>query len=180
MKRKNKLCAAFIIVFVALLIFPIISCAYSNQFPAYLGNYTGAAYIELQAQSFGRCALVFPVSYQENYLSFTGNRIVNVSSGTIYGFLVTQNGTTYDVRGQRLSNLQYSTTSGYQTVYYDIQYSEIYNTNIRFTNTDSNNEFVKLNSYQIITITILIFLVLAELFNGFMSFVNRGRYGRAL
>lgn len=176
MKRKNKLCGVFIITFVILSTCLITCSAFSNQLPVYLSSFGNPAYIEIQASNFGRCALVLPVSYSDNTLSYTSSNIVNVTSGTIYGYLVTQNGTTYDVRGQRLSALQYVTSSGYQTIYNDITYTQIYNTNIRFTNNDSDNEFVKLSAYQVIIITVLLFLACAEIFNGFMSFVKRGRY----
>ena len=176
MKRVIKLCVIFIIISVTLSTCLITSFAFSNQYPAYLGSFGEAAYIEIDSSTFGRCSLVFPISYQENYLSFTGNRFVNITSGTIYGYLVTQSGNVYDIRGQRLSNLQYATSSGYQTIYNDITYNEIYNTNVHFSNTSSDNEFVRVNSYQIIVIVLLLFLCLAETFNGFMSFIKRGRY----
>lgn len=175
MKRTIKICVNFIIVSVLLLIFPIISSAYSNQLPAYLGSFPDAAYIELNTSNFGRCAFVLPVSYQTETISYNGNKIYNSTASTLYGYLVTQNGTVYDIRAQRLSNFQYAYTSGYQTQYVDINYSEIYNTNIRFTNADSDNEFVKLNPYQIITVTLLVFLSISELGNLIFNIV-RNRY----
>ena len=174
MKGKKILCT-FIILFVILSIFHITCFAYSNVFPDYLGiEY--CAYIEVNT-NLGKGAIIIPSNYQYDYLTIDSNgQIINLNSSTISTRFILQNGTQYDVRAQSLSNFQYRYTSGYQTLYDDINISTIYNTNCNINSYISNSydRVYHFTTFEIIVICCL-FTILFILFGKELKNVFRRR-----
>ena len=66
----------------------------------------------------------------------------NITSSTISGQFVLTNGTTYNVRAQGFSKFQYQTQDGYYNNYTDLNISQIHNTNVQFSDEQSDRENV--------------------------------------
>ena len=137
-KRLKKCLSIFILSFVILLTFTIISVAYSEAYPEYLDNYN-CAFIECDC-NLGNGTLVLPIKCRENVISQTKQgQFFNLSESTVNGYFILNNGTKYTVRGSSLENFKYSRQQGYQNIWQDITFKNILNTNIRFSFDNSNN-----------------------------------------
>ncbi len=135
MKGKTK-CLSFSVIFIILFIilscFPVYAEEYGNQYPDYI-NQSGACFIECNT-NLGKGSIIFAKSYQQNTIGFygSGHNIMNITNNSLSGYLVLENGTTYNVRAQGFSTFQYYNSSNWGN-YYDLTTSQIINTNVQFT-----------------------------------------------
>lgn len=142
MKGKIKclsISAVFIILFIILSCFPVYAEEYGNQYPDYV-NQSGACFIECNT-NLGKGSVIFARNYQENTIGFygSGHNIMNITSSTVSGYLVLENGNTYNVRAQGFSTFQYYDGSNWGN-YYDLTTSQITNTNVEFTDYQKDRE----------------------------------------
>lgn len=176
MKRGFKCLSVFIIGFIILSAFPVISSAYSEQYPDYLDN-RYCAYITCKT-NLGNGTLVLPINTKDNAITITKTQcFFNMTNSTINGYFILPNGTKTTIRGTYLSNLQYAVNTGYNTTYADLHYTEIVDTNLHFSMNeledfnDNSNIIIDTNT-MIICIFISVFFVawlIVELF----EFIDR-------
>ena len=163
MKKGVKICVLCITIFVILSTCLITSSAYSNQYPAYLG-YAECAYVEVQS-NLGKGSVVIPQNYQYGFLSlYNLVSLSNIGSSTINGYFILENGTAYTIRIQALNYMQYSTQSGYQTVWNELTFSQIYNTNcdIRDVAASSSDHVYKFSVPETFNTVLLILILVVE------------------
>lgn len=164
MKGKKIKClsfsAIFTLLFIVLLCFPISAVEYGEHYPAYLKQ-SGGCFIECQT-NLGKGSLVFARDYQFDYIGFYGgnSNLMNLQSGSISGQFVLQNGTTYDIRASGFSTFQYYNTGDWGR-YYDLTISQIYNTNVQFTDNQLNrgNVIYDFGNFELAVLALLVLLV---------------------
>lgn len=158
--------AIFTLLFIGSLCFPTYAAEYGRQYPAYLKQ-SAACFIECQT-NIGKGTVVLPRNYQYNYIGFSGkdSNIMNLQSSSISGQFVLENGTLYEVRASGFSTFQYYYSNGSWGSYYDLSVSQIYNTNIQFTDeqSDRGNVIYSFSNYEKFIIVILCFLFCFILF----------------
>lgn len=176
MKGLKIKCSIFSVIFTLLFIvslcFPTYAAEYGRQYPPYLKQ-SAACFIECQT-SLGKGTVVLPSNYQYNYLGFSGkgSNIMNLHSSSISGQFVLEDGTLYEVRASGFSTFQYYYSNGNWGSYYDLNISQIYNTNIQFTDeqSDRGNVIYNFSNFQkiILVISVLIFslILISFIFNG--------------
>lgn len=174
-KFKCLICSAiFTSLFIVLLCFPTYAAEYGKQYPAYLKQSAGC-FIECQT-NLGKGSIVLPRNYQYEYIGFSGSgsNVMNLQSSSISGQLVLENGTSYEVRASGFSTFQYYSSSGNWGSYYDLTVSQIYNTNVQFTDEqrDRGNVIYNFSNYQKFVVVLLSFLLCIIFIN------NVGRYIR--
>lgn len=152
-KRIIKICAICFISLIICLQSLICSFAYSEDYPDYL-NIGNCAFIECNT-SIGAGTFVFPIECRENKICFYNSYLQNVTGSNIYGNFIKYDGTTYEIRGQDLSNFQYLYRTNYVNEYRDISVNSITNTNIKFSlaNDTRENTVVVLNDFEKIYLT---------------------------
>ena len=160
-KIKCLICSViFTLLFTALLCFPTYAAEYGRQYPAYLKQ-SAACFVECQT-NLGKGAIVLPRNYQYEYIGFSGSgsNLMNLQSSSISGQFVLENGTSYEVRASGFSTFQYYNNSGNWGSYYDLTVSQIYNTNVQFTDdkSDRGNVIYYFSEYEKIVLTLLSFL----------------------
>ena len=164
MKGKLK-CLNFLSVFIGLFIvlsaFPVYAAEYGVTYPDYV-NQSSSCFVECNT-SLGKGALLFPVNYKKDCVGFYGKSgiyLLNITSGTISGQFVLTNGTTYNVRAQGFSKFQYQTQDGYYNNYTDLNISQIYNTNVQFSDeqSDRGNVIYDFSVYEKFIITLILCL----------------------
>lgn len=147
----------FILLFIVSLCFPTYAAEYGKQYPAYLKQSAGC-FIECQT-NLGKGSIVLPRNYQYEYIGFSGSgsNIMNLQSSSISGQFVLENGTSYDVRASGFSTFQYYSNSGNWGSYYDLTVSSIYNTNVQFTDeqSDRGNVIYNFSNYQKFVVVLL-------------------------
>lgn len=163
MKGKMKclrFSAIFIILFTILSCFPVYAEEYGHQYPDYL-NQSGACFIECNT-NLGKGSIVFAKNYQENTIGFYGSgyNIMNISSNTISGYLVLENGNTYNVRAQGFSTFQYYDGANWGN-YYDLTTSQITNTNVQFVDEMNNrgNKIYNFSNFEILLLSLLFIFI---------------------
>ena len=177
MKGKKIKCLVFSVIFTLLFIvslcFPTFAAEYGRQYPAYLKQSAGC-FIECQT-NLGKGSLVFARTYQFNYIGFYGNdsNLMNLQSNSISGEFVLQNGTTYDVRANGFSTFQYYRSDDWGR-YYDLSISQIYNTNVQFTDEKLNrgNVIYDFSSYQLVIISLVLLLFAVTCLFGIRSWMK--------
>lgn len=172
-KIKCLICSAiFTLLFIGSLCFPTFAAEYGRQYPAYLKQSAGC-FIECQT-NLGKGSIVLPRNYQYEYIGFSssGSNVMNLQSSSISGQLVLENGTSYDVRASGFSTFQYYSNNGNWGSYYDLTVSQIYNTNVQFTDEqgDRGNVIYNFSNFQkfLVVICTLIFVLI------FISFIGNG------
>lgn len=156
--------AIFTLLFIVSLCFPTYAAEYGRQYPIYLKQ-SAACFVECQT-NLGKGTVVLPRNYQYNYIGFSGKgyNIMNLQSLSISGQLILENGTSYEVRASGFSTFQYYDSNGNWGSYYDLTVSSIYNTNIQFTDEQSNrgNVIFSFSNYEkfIISIACLLFCLI--------------------
>lgn len=159
--RCLSLSAALIGVFIVSLAFPAYAADYGEVYPSYVKQ-SGGSFIECQT-NLGRGAIVIPVTYQSGYIGFSGSgyNVMNISNSSISGQFVLQNGTAYTCRASGFSTFQYY-TDGSWGQYVDLTVSEIYNTNVQFTDEkgDRANTITVFKPYEIAVVSLGILSVL--------------------
>lgn len=154
MKGRKIKCSIFSViftlVFIALLCFPTFAADYGRQYPPYLKQ-SAACFVECQT-NLGKGTVVLPRNYQYNYIGFSGkgSNIMNLQSTSISGQFVLENGTLYEVRASGFSTFQYYDSNSNWGSYYDLTISSIYNTNIQFTDeqSDRGNVIYNFSNYE--------------------------------
>lgn len=157
-KIKCLICSAiFTLLFIASLCFPTYAAEYGKQYPAYL-NQSAACFVECQT-NLGKGTIVIPCNYQYEYIGFSGSgsNLMNLQSSSISGQFVLENGTSYEVRASGFSTFQYYNNSGNWGSYYDLTVSQIYNTNVQFTDdkSDRGNVIYNFSNYQKFVVVLL-------------------------
>lgn len=147
----------FILLFIVSLCFPTYAAEYGKQYPAYLKQ-SAACFVECQT-NLGKGTVVLPQNYQYNYIGFSGkgSNIMNLQSSSISGQFVLENGTSYEVRASGFSTFQYYYSNGNWGSYYDLTVSQIYNTNVQFTDEqgDRGNIIYNFSNYQKFVVILL-------------------------
>ncbi len=165
MKGKLK-CLSYSVIFTLLFIvslcFPTYAAEYGAQYPSYV-NQSGGCFIECQT-NLGKGSIVFAKNYQEDTIGFygTGSNLMNISNSTVSGYFVLENGVTYDVRASGFSTFQYYTGNNWGG-YTDLTVSQIYNTNVQFTDEqgDRANTFYELGNFEELVIVLLVIVLMA-------------------
>lgn len=163
MKGKSK-CLSFLSVFIGLFIvlsaFPVYAAEYGETYPNYL-NQSSACFVECNT-SLGKGSIVIPVNYRYDYLGFygNGNDLMNCTTSTINGQFVLTNGNTYTIRAQSFSKFQYQSTNGYYNEWYDLNVSNILNTNVQLDDEkgDRGNIIYDFSMYEKIVISLLVIM----------------------
>lgn len=163
MKGKLKclsLSVALIGVFIMSLCFPSFAEEYGAHYPSYV-NQSGGCFIECQT-NLGKGTLILPVNYCENTFGFSGEyyNVMNITNGTVSGYFVLENGTSYNARASSFSTFQYQSNEDYYSRWYDLTVSQIYNTNAQFTdnNGDRGNSVFDLDTTENLLIIIAVIL----------------------
>lgn len=175
-KRIVKICAICFICFIICFQSLVYASAYSEDYPDYLdiGN---CAFIECNT-NIGVGTFVFPIECRENKISLYNSYLQNVTGSNIYGKFIKYDGTTYEIRGQDLSNFQYLYRTNYVNEYRDISLNSITNTNIKFSlanDTSENTVTVLDDSQQTLLFYILISFSIFCLVALFVTFFFRGK-----
>lgn len=149
-KLKCLSCSAiFTLLFIVSLCFPTYAAEYGNQYPGYV-NQSGGCFVECQT-NLGKGSIIFAINYQEDTIGFygTGNNLMNISNSAVSGYFVSENGTTYDIRASGFSTFQYYTGNNWGG-YTDLTVSQIYNTNVQFTDAqgDRGNTFYNFSNFE--------------------------------
>lgn len=147
----------FILLFIVSLCFPTYAAEYGKQYPAYLKQSAGC-FIECQT-NLGKGSIILPRNYQYEYIGFSGSgsNVMNLQSSSISGQFVLENGTSYEVRASGFSTFQYYSNSGNWGSYYDLTVSQIYNTNVQFTDEqgDRGNVIYNFSNYEKFVVVLL-------------------------
>ena len=134
MKKRWIILFILLLSFLWLLSLPGSAITYQTDIPSYL-PYSGGAFIEVQlsAPLNTRGALIFPVNFQASTFGFagSGSNLVNLSSGTVTGYLYTSSGTQYNARFTRLAGLEYQPLTGGGT-WNPVNTTYIYGANVTF------------------------------------------------
>lgn len=162
-KFKCLICSAiFTLLFIGSLCFPTFAAEYGRQYPAYLKQSAGC-FIECQT-NLGKGTIVIPRNYQYEYIGFSGSgsNVMNIQSSSISGQFILENGTSYEVRASGFSTFQYYDNKGNWGSYYDLTVSQIYNTNVQFTDEqgDRGNLIYNFSNYQKFVAVLLSLLLL--------------------
>lgn len=165
MKGKLKCLSLFVVfigVFTMSLCFPVCAEEYGAQYPSYV-NQSGGCFIECQT-NLGKGTLMLPVNYCKETIGFSGKQynLMNITSSTVSGYFVLENGTSYNVRASGFSTFQYQSNDDYYSRYYDLTISQIYNTNCFFVDdfADRQNDKYDFETNEIISVVCLVFLIL--------------------
>lgn len=167
MKGKKKclsLSVALIGVFIMSLCFPVYAEEYGAQYPSYV-NQSGGCFIECQT-NLGKGTLILPVNYCKDTFGFSGEHynVMNITNGTVSGYFVLENGTSYNARASSFSTFQYQSNEDYYSRWYDLTVSKIYNTNTQFTDSNGNRANTIFNfEFSDLLLLWLVCLVLAAL-----------------
>lgn len=161
-KRSKVKCLSLSVlcigVFIVCLSFPSFAEDYGDTYPDYV-NQSGASFIECQT-NLGRGAIVIPINYQCDSIGFSGKQYnpMNITSGTINGYFVLQNGRTYNVTASAFSTFQYRNDTGYYQ-WSDLTVSKIYNTNIQLVDKqgDRGNTIYNFTPFEWIIVFVLVF-----------------------
>ena len=164
--RKIKCLAGFVtftLAFIASLCFPTMAASYGKDYPPYLEQ-SASCFIECQTQ-LGRGTVVLPIDYCSDSLGFYGgnNQLMNITNSTISGYFVLSNGTTYDLRFSAFFTPQYYQQDSWQGRYYDLNVSQIYNTNcflLDYTENDRQTDGLDWKSSQVWFVVIGLAVVL--------------------
>ena len=176
-KRSKVKCLSLSVlcigVFIVCLSFPSFAEDYGDTYPDYV-NQSGASFIECQT-NLGRGAIVIPLNYQFDTIGFSGKQYnpMNITSGTINGYFVLQNGKTYNVTASAFSTFQYRNDTGYYQ-WSDLTVSKIYNTNIQLVDKqgDRSNVIYKCGLTDLILMPISICVGLITIFYVFKWFLG--------
>lgn len=152
--------AIFILLFIVSLCFPTYAAEYGKQYPAYLKQSAGC-FIECQT-NLGKGSIILPRNYQYEYIGFSGSgsNVMNIQSTSISGQFILENGTSYEVRASGFSTFQYYDNKGNWGSYYDLTVSQIYNTNVQFTDEqgDRGNVVYNFSNYEKFVVVMVSFL----------------------
>lgn len=178
-KIKCLICSAiFTLLFIGSLCFPTFAAEYGRQYPEYLKQ-SSACFVECQT-NLGKGAIVLPRNYQYDYIGFSGkgSNIMNLQSSSISGQFVLENGTSYEVRASGFSTFQYYDSNGNWGSYYDLTVSQIYNTNIQFTDEQGNRGNVIYNysnfqKFLLVIGTLIFVLILISFIGNGISLIGR-------
>lgn len=182
MKGRKIKCLIYSVIFtlgfIVSLCFPAYAAEYGRQYPAYLKQ-SAACFVECQT-NLGKGSIVLPQNYQYNYLGFSGqgSNIMNLQSSSISGQFVQENGTSYEVRASGFSTFQYYYSNGSWGSYYDLTVSQIYNTNIQFTDEqdDRGNIIYNFSNFQkflLVICTLLLSLIFVSFMISCFSLIGR-------
>lgn len=171
MKGKTK-CLSFSVIFIILFIilscFPVYAEEYGSQYPDYV-NQSGACFIECNT-NLGKGSIVFAKNYQENTIGFygSGHNIMNITSGSVSGYLVLENGNTYNVRAQGFSTFQYYDGSNWGN-YYDLTTSQITNTNVQFVDDqkDRANTIYEFSNFEIMLLSLIFLFIIVVIISSY-------------
>ena len=174
-KIKCLICSAiFTSLFIVSLCFPTFAAEYGRQYPVYL-NQSAACFVECQT-NLGKGTIVLPRNYQYEYIGFSGSgsNVMNLQSSSISGQFVLENGTSYEVRASGFSTFQYYSNNGNWGSYYDLTVSQIYNTNVQFTDEqrDRGNVIYNFSNYQKFVAVLLSLLLCIIFINNVGSYIS--------
>ena len=168
MKKWLSFLSVFIGLFIVFSAFPVYAADYGTTYPQYVKQ-SNACFIECDT-ALGKGSIVLPVNYKRDYIGFygsTGFDVMNLYSTTISGQFVLENGTTYSIRAQGFSKFQYQTDEGYYNNYYDLNVSNIYNTNVMFSDnlSDRVNTVFDFSLFEqfLLSVLVLFFIVVCFL-----------------
>lgn len=149
----------FTLLFIVCMSFQCFATDYGKTYPDYV-NQSSASFIECQT-NLGRGTIVIPKNYQYESIGFSGNQynLMNINSGSISGYFVLQNGTTYTLSASGFSTFQYRNTNGNYYSWYDLTVSEIYNTNVQFADEQGTraNLIYDFSNYEKIMVSLIFF-----------------------
>lgn len=149
----------FTLLFIGCMSFQCFAEDYGATYPSYV-NQSSASFIECQT-NLGRGSIVIPKNYQYNSIGFSGKQynLMNINSGSISGYFVLQNGTTYTLSASGFSTFQYRSSSGSYYSWYDLTVSEIYNTNVQFADEQGTraNLIYDFSNYEKIMVSLIFF-----------------------
>ena len=178
MKRIKVL--FLITLFCLVLSFNTYAAEYKDEIPDYV-NFSGGAYIEVFDENLGTVTCVFPIEFKNGYIGFNGNsfsssdNFLNVSNTTINGYVITEGGTIYTARINRLSEIEYRYGSSYDYITLKPSLASITATNVQFVTDDLTLSNESQLDYDKYTITILTLILLCEFLNVVTSIVRKGR-----
>ena len=157
------LCSAFVVS----------ASAVGGDYPVY-SPVSGGAFVECQTV-LGRGVLVLPINYRSESIGFigTGNSLCNLLSSTINGYFYTEAGVQYVVRATRQAVFEYSTVSGYQTYYTDLDVTQIYNTNVELVDYSGSRSYKPYDIYESVVIILLTVLMILSFLSMFSNLLIR-------
>lgn len=154
---------------------------FTADIPDYV-NYSGGAWFEVLNSSLGRCTVIFPLEFKDNIFGFSlsdgglPTDIVNFSNSTIYGLIITANGTEYSCRCSRFSSIEYQTTTSYNTyTALNPQVVSLSNSNMLFITEDSNYINDTVPDYDKYFLAIFSLIAFCEFFTLCSNLLRRGR-----
>lgn len=154
---------------------------FTSDLPKYV-NYSGGAWFEAFDSSLGRCTVVFPLEFKDNCFGFKLSAsgipvdIINVTNTTVYGTVITSNGTQYSCRASRFSGIEYQTTSAYnQYVELSPDAESLSNSNMLFITEDTNYINDTVPDYDKYFLFIFAFIGLCEFLSLCANLFRRGR-----
>lgn len=153
---------------------------FTDDLPKYV-DYSGGAWFEIFDSSLGRCTVIFPIEFKNCSFGFelSGSgvpvNIINFTNSTIYGFVITSDGTKYNCRASRFSEIEYQTTGSYNTyVALSPSTEALSNSNMLFITDDVNYINDTVPDYDKYFLFIFAFIGLCELLSLCSNLLRRG------
>lgn len=179
---KKILLTTFLVITVIFLTCFTSSAVFTAEIPDYV-NYSGGAWFEVYDSYLGRCTVIFPLEFKDNIFGFKlsdtdlPSDIVNFSNSTVYGLVITSNGTEYSCRCSRFSTIEVQTTSSSYNTYVDLSPNvlSLSNSNMLFITEDTNYINDTVPDYEKYYLAIFAFLAFCEFFGLCSNLLRRGR-----
>lgn len=178
---KKILLTFFLITTILIMTCFSASAVFTAEIPDYV-NYSGGAWFETFNSAVGRCTVIFPLEFKDNCFGFSlsssglPSDIVNFTNSTVYGLVITSDGTEYSCRVSRFSEIEYQTNSSYSSyayLYPDV--TSLSNSNMLFITDDVNYINDTVPSYDKYYLVIFAFIGFCEFFSLCSNLLRRGR-----
>lgn len=154
---------------------------FTSNLPKYV-NYSGGAWFEVFDSAVGRCTVIFPIEFKDDCFGFELSsvgipvNIINFTNSTLYGTVITSNGTQYACRASRFSGIEYQTASSYNQYVELIPDAEsLSNSNMLFITDDTNYINDTVPDYGKYYLFIFAFIGLCEFLSLCTNLLRRGR-----
>lgn len=166
--KKCLLSIFFCVLFLSLPFVTSSAFVYGNTFPEFVGV-SGGAFVEAQS---GNRSVVILLPYDkraEVFTTLTDGQLYNCTSGTV-NCQVWINGTHYTGRFQSWGTLQYQTTSGYTSVWNDLDIDKITDTNLELLTDDNSvyNSNFFFTKFEVVVISLLVAILFFEFLGWFL------------
>lgn len=167
---KKFLIVVCVLVIVLTPILTAFAMFYDNDYFnfQYETGLTGGKYVYCDS-NLGSVYVVFP-SDRCQYISLINDwEPINISSSTINVKIYLGSGSVYDGRLTPFGTTEYRLNNNVGYTYYDLIITDIFDSNIEFiTESDQYNSSLYLDKFQIIIVSLLLFILLFEILGWFL------------